>query len=174
MVSPDEYKLIVKLVKSLKSKFYNKTGKVLRIEVTEIDNTGLVDLNIYSIDRIRNIVNKHIPEFLTKKYGITCISQKARYRPLTDLRKIYCKVGKDMGFTYSELARTGFNGADHTDARFARRKAEDYLAAGIETKFIALFNIIQKQVNDDYRNLFNLLEEQNQSKPIVSDDMLQG
>lgn len=172
MIDEKEFKMIRTLVKNLRKKVYKTTGKVIRIEVTHMNKNNLVNIDDYSIIRILNIVNRHIPEGLSN-IGIKSINHKSRSKPLPDLRKIFCKVAKDIGFTYSEIGRVAFMSKDHTDAMAAKSKAEDYLTMGLETRFITLFHIISKEVENDYRDIFNLSEGEIKPKPIVFDDMLQ-
>jgi hypothetical protein len=63
----------------------------------------------------KRISLKKVKEFLDKSYGFDIANSK-RKREYTYARKVFCKIGKDLSYTYSSIGKE--LGCDHCNALF--------------------------------------------------------
>lgn len=162
------------LVKNFRDDVFNRTGKrVTSIKVSGF-SSNLVpqDENTYSLERLLEVVNEFIPLDVQKKFNIDTIRVHNRNKQLVNLRKVYTKIARDLGYTLNEIARVGYKFADHTTVIHNQNRAEDHLAVQ-DPEFTILYNEVLQAIEHDLRSNKLQPATESDSEPALPDVILQ-
>lgn len=166
--------ILEELIKSFKNQVFKRTGqRVTSIKVSGFARNLVEQEEVYSLEKLLEVVNEFIPTDVQRKFNIDTIRVHNRNKQLVNLRKVYTKIARDLGYTLNEIAKVGYKLADHTTVIHNQNKAEDHLSVG-DPEFTELYNEVLQAVHHDIRHYKLQSTAESDSQPAVFDAILQG
>jgi chromosomal replication initiation ATPase DnaA len=121
-MTPKEYKRlqIDKLVNEFKEKFLEKIGYRPDVYISK------KEIKTIDLSKLEKIINSFIPEYSIEYYKIKSISDFTKRREISDLRHIFCRIAKNMGYTLISIGNH-LNNRDHTTVINSCKKFENLI-----------------------------------------------
>ena len=162
-----EYKRKIEkeLIKEFLDKFYEKVGyRPIVITDTLTDESGPP----MTLDDLASVFIPYLPEINKVTYGL---KSKSRYRPLVELRCIFCYLGKAMGYTLISLGR--YLNRDHTTIMHNINTFNDLNATNdlFKIKYLKIVSSIKDRYESSIMD--NIDQTQNKSKSDILFGLLQ-
>ena len=159
----ERLQIVNSLISSFKDNFYRETGFKSTVTVEGLVNTGLnySYINKPSLIEIEECINKFMP------YGSPYQNIKAhtRKREIVDLRKVFARISRDMGYTWKQCGNH-FN-YDHTTMIHNYNAATNLI--GADTNFTNLYTNVLKALNNDFGTNDGDSQTTSEPEPVIFD-----
>jgi hypothetical protein len=140
-----------KLIVAFQQTFYEKVGYV---PIVHTNREHRNNNKILKLEELELIINQFIPEDLTKQHKIKSVKSSSRFRPLADIRHIFCHIAYSMGYKLTDIGRY-LNNRDHTTVINSLKRFKELIS--YDELFLNNYETVLQNINKHMDNGDKLL-----------------
>jgi hypothetical protein len=140
-----------KLIVAFQQTFYEKVGYV---PIVHTNREHRNNNKILKLEELESIINQFIPEELTKRHKIKSVKSSSRFRPLADIRHMFCHIAYSMGYKLTDIGRY-LNNRDHTTVINSLKRFKELIS--YDELFLNNYEIVLQNINKHMDNGDKLL-----------------